>query len=293
MGMKILSKEISNALKELTLKNAMNREKSDPQKKGYLNLSKAGDVSFFKAPTGKYKIEILPYLITTDKHPRKGTPVDYLLDIWVHFGIGIMDDSFVCLKNTYRKPCSICEELDKLNLGEKEINESEINDLKPKRRCIYNIIDHGNVSKGRQLFDVSHFLFEKELLEEASSSSDEIICFADIEDGRTVSFRTIDDSFKGNTFQRYKSFKFLNRVFSKDQMEKFSSSAISLDEILVVPTYEEGKQSLLGTEYIKTGNKLEKICPYGYNFGKDCDTFDECESCKTWSICNTYINKES
>ena len=285
MRTEIFSKEISEALKALTLKNARNREKSSPQKKSYLDLSKCGDVSFFKAPTGKYKIEIIPYLVTTDKHPKKGTPVDYLVDIWVHYGIGLMGDSFICLKNTYRKPCPICEEIDKLISSSGDISESEIKALKARRKCIYNIVDHANIDKGCQLFEVSHFLFEKELLEEASSSSDNIVCFADLEEGKTISFRTIDDFYKGNVFQRYKSFKFLKRSFSKDQIGTLASTAFSLDDLLIIPTYEDCKQSLLG---IETSISDKNTCPFKFNFGKDCDTYDQCENCGKWESCNTY-----
>ena len=168
---------------------------------------------------------------------------DYLLDYYSHRGVGPGEKTVLCLKNTYGKPCPICEQASALRKGGKE---KEANALKPSRRVVYNIEDlkEPGVLK---VFETSHYLFEKELIEEARDDDEGgFIDFADEEEGMEIKFRASKVTKNGMEFTEFKSFSFEDR--DEPISEKLLDSAISFDELLTVPTYEEVEKILYGED---------------------------------------------
>jgi len=196
-----------------------------------LDLSSLEDVEFFKPEKGKHCIDIIPYEITTNNHmTRKPGELDYVLEYYTHYDVGARKGRVVCPAKTFGKPCPICEEMEELK--DQEADEDMIDALKPKRRVLYNVIDTKKPDKGIMLFDVSHYLFEAEILDEAGSG-DESIVFSDTEDGASISFR--DTGKKG--IGRFKGFAFEDREEPYD--DDIIDEAYSLDSLLVVLSYEE------------------------------------------------------
>lgn len=224
-------------LKQRTKKNYNERNNFGNQKQ-YFNLP--DDMEFFSTKKGVYTIDIIPYLVKTNKHPdlRIGD-ADYGLSIFVHRNIGVNKDSYVCLAKTYGNPCPICEEYERLR--NEDADEEELRAIKAKQRVLYNVLSH---SDGKlKIFEQSHFLFEKELLEDAiDDASDELITFADPDDGKSISFR--DTGVQG--IGRYKKFKFIDRNESID--DEILDQAVSLDELIIVYSYDELKQFLFRNE---------------------------------------------
>ena len=221
--------------------------------RGVLNFSEYDDISFFKPEKGNtYQIDVLPFIIETDKHPQGFEPgdQDYVLDYWAHFGVGPQSKSFLCLNKTYGKRCPICEIVDQL-WKEKDPDKDEIQSIKAKRRVLYNVIDLNSEDKGTQLFSVSHWLFEKELLDEAENS--EIDTFADLEEGKTISFRAVKGAFKDTV--AFKKFDFEDRDEEYD--EEIFDSVYPLDALLVVPTFDEVENAHLGIEDDEVENEDE------------------------------------
>ncbi len=231
------------AMKKRTQENAKNREGG--------NWSRALDfkgeeVKFFKPKKGKNKIDILPYTVKTKHHPQgvEAGFEDYVLDIFVHTKVGPKEGSYICPKRTFGKPCPICEEHDHLK-KEGETDDDELRDLAPKHRVFYNLIDLKNEDEGVQLWEVSHFLFEKELLEEAEASEEEFVAFADLEEGRTIQFRASEVSKGGYNFMEYKSFAFLDR----DEIdEDILDETYSLDEYMIIVSYDELHAAFIGED---------------------------------------------
>jgi hypothetical protein len=283
-------------------------------KTGVMNFRDVdGDVNFFSPVEGKNRINIIPYTIKTKNHPlvKRGEfdvgDKDYVMDIFVHRGIGTSEISVLCLKSTYGKPCPICEQS---TMFRKQGKETEANALRASRRVFYNVEDLKEPGK-LKIFETSHYLFEKELIDEARDDDEGgFIDFADDENGKEVKFRCSKVKKGGFEFNEFKSFSFEDRdeKISKDLLD----SAISFDEILNVPTYEEVQKILFGSddedsetedekvieswnvddsdesESEKTEEKTRKYdngCSYGHNFGKDCDNYDECENCSCWDKC--------
>ena len=265
-----------------------------------------GEVQFFQ-PAIKNKINIIPFEIKSKNHPlvKQGQmeigELDYCLDIWTHRNIGPSESTVICLKKTYGKACPICEEAEKLRKAGKE---KEANALKAKRRVFYNVEDVRRKPGILQIFEASHHLFEKELIDEARNDEDDensFIDFADPETGCAVCFRASLVKQGGFEFNEFKSFSFTERDEPID--EELLSSAISFDEHLNVLSYEQIQEILFGSDEEETDededdedeappkkkpvsrNNEKNICPHGYKFGKDADNHEECTDCEKWAKC--------
>lgn len=208
-----------------------------------------GEIKFFNPTEGKHRINIIPYVIKTKNHPlvKSGEAEigekDYVLDFFTHRNVGPGEKTVICLKNTFGKPCPICEQASALRKAGKE---KEANALKPSRRVVYNVEDlkEPGVLK---VFETSHYLFEKELIEEARDDDEGgFIDFADEEEGKEIKFRATKVKKGEMEFMEYKSFGFEDRdeALDSDLLE----SAISFDELLTVPTYEEVEKILYGED---------------------------------------------
>lgn len=226
------------------------KEGKGGSKKNVMDWGKVdGEVNFFKPIEGKNRINIIPYVIKTNNHPlvKRGEfeigDTDYVMDCWVHRSVGLSEASVICLKETYGKPCPICEQS---AMFAKEGKDKEAKDLKPKRRVFYNVQDLKDPEKIK-VFETSHNLFEKELIDEARDDEEGgFIDFADVEDGKEVKFRASETSFGKIKYMEFKSFGFEDR--DEPIPDELVESAISFDEIMNVPTYEEVEKILYGQE---------------------------------------------
>ena len=226
------------------------KESRGGSKNGVMDWRKVdGEVNFFKPVEGKNRINIIPYVIKSKNHPlvKRGEfeigDTDYVMDYWVHRSVGLSEANVICLKETYGKPCPICEQS---ALLAKEGKDKEAKDLKPKRRVIYNIQDLKEPDK-LKVFEASHNLFEKELIDEARDDEEGgFVDFADVEDGKEVKFRASETSFGKIKYMEFKSFGFEDR--DEPIPDELVESAISFDEIMNVPTYEEVEKILYGQE---------------------------------------------
>jgi len=253
-------KERREALRQRTISNAKNKESMGKGGKGILNLEDYSDLSYYKPKEGKNIIDIIPWIVQTDTHPD-GMEIgdeDYILKVWVHFGVGPMSSTYVCLERTFGKPCPICEEMKALK-DDENATDDQINKLKPKHRAFYNVIDLKAENKGIQLFHVSHWNFEKELADEAETAEEEIIVFSDLKEGRSVRFRANEVQRKGfKPYLEYKSFSFEDR---DEYEESIQEETIPLDKVLYIPTYDEVKAAFLNLSIDDINNKKEDTLP--------------------------------
>jgi len=254
MAIKMRSREErQKALRERIKNNAKNRNsKGGGVSKSILNLDDYSDISFYKPEEGRKSIDILPWIVQTNQHPQGIEPgeEDYILDIWVHYRVGVTNKTIVCPLRNYGNPCPICDEANTI----REDDNADTNilaTLYPKRRALYNIIDLNDEDKGVQIFDVSYKLFEKEMLEEAETRDGEIITFADIELGNSVKFRVAKASVvlpgqsKPIKFMEFKSFSFVDRdPYDEDILDK----VYPLDKMLTIHSYDEIKKIFHGIE---------------------------------------------
>jgi hypothetical protein len=200
-----------------------------------LNIQKD---KLFKPVAGKNKIDIIPYLASKnnpDKGNNPGDPV-YVLDYWAHRNIGLNHDNIICPAKNYHKPCPICEEIERMKDEGKDWDDYK--DLMPKRRVAYNFVDVMKNDKKILVFDVSHFFFEKELLDEALSQGEgDMIDFFSLDEGKTVVFRATEESLGGGKYFKFKSFSFEDRA--KAYPERFAKEAFCLDDLLNLLSYDQ------------------------------------------------------
>ena len=235
-----------------------------------------GDVTFFSVSEGKNRINIVPYTIKSKNHPlvKSGDmeigDTDYVMDVYVHRGVGASEGSVICLKETYGKPCPICEQMALLR---KQGKNDEAGDLKPSRRVFYNVENIKEPGK-LQVFETSHYLFEKELIDEARDDEEGgFIDFADPVKGKEIKFRA--NKVKKNKFEftEYKSFSFEDR--DEPVSDELLESAISFDEIMTVPTYEEVEKMFYGTDDDEDDDEEEKSVKKSKHRDEDDDEQEE------------------
>lgn len=212
-----------------------------------LDLSDYEDVNWFKAKKGKNEIDILPFEITTENDPGGASIGDdnYKLEIWKHNNVGPKETQVLCLQETFNKACPICEARKEMLDAGADWKDDEVKALGAKRRCIYNVIDLNDTDKHVQLFEQSHFKFEKELFGAAEYKNPDFICFADIEEGYTVTFRGSEETFNKNKFIEPKDFDFEPRDPYGQSIYK---DVYPLDAMLIVPTYEEVQSLFMGVD---------------------------------------------
>lgn len=254
--------------------------------------------NFYKADDGEHNILIIPYQIRTKNHPlvakRKAEmdEWDYVLIIDVHQNVGPEEIPIICPKKNFGKSCPLCEEGGDLE--------------KTSKRAIYNIINIDRPERGLHIFSTSNHLFQKELQEElkASSKGDELIHFADPEDSRSVSFRGSKESGGGMSYVRFKSFRFIKLDDDIEEMyekEKWEEKTISLDECMIILSYDEIRNILYGNDSEENTEQEDKEsrrenrrrekkqesnkCPYGHEYGNSIDQYNDCDKCDLWDEC--------
>lgn len=196
---------------------------------------------------GSSALDIVPFYIKTDKHPlvavgdmKIGQP-DFMLDIWVHRRVGVLGLDCVCLKMNYNKPCPICEYVsERIKAHGKE--DDQYRALKAKRRVVFNVMDAESDDEEIKIFEVSHYLFAKELLEKAQIEGQRkglgtYLDFADPFEGFSVVFRTNTEKFGEMDTVKFKDFSFEKRDYEiEDELMK---EAIAFDELIVYRGYDE------------------------------------------------------
>jgi len=256
----ISREEQKKAARERLQKNYDEKDSGNFSGQQILDFTKIGGYKknlFFKTKEGNNTIDIIPYIVTSENHPqklKKGIP-DYILDLWVHRRVGPSEGQYICLQKTFGKACPICEEREESRKNP-DVNEDEIKTMYPKRRCWYNVININLPEKEQkvQIFEESHFLFEKELLEEAGSSKNGFIPFFDIDEGKTIEFRAAEEKSKMGKFMKYKKISFVDRDAYTDEIYK---DAYPLDSMYHIPTYEEVRNAFYGVTSDTESNKEE------------------------------------
>ena len=299
--------------------------------KQVLNLATIGGYKkelFYKPKEGVNRIDIVPYRVKTDKHPqgieRGGT--DHILDLWVHRYVGPSKSTYVCLAKMFGKACPICEELDeelKDTTMSKEDRDS-LNKKRAKRRCWYNVIDLTVPEKDQkvQIFEESHYLFEKEIIAKAGASKDGFVAYWNIDFGKSVEFRVTKKGTSNGSYNEYRIDEFVKR---QPYDERILDESYSFDELYHVPTYEEVRSGFHGIDLdddeprneeprssaqsyrkeesepeesprrrrrewdddVKEEQQEDTQCPEGLRFGIDCDEKPACRRCpqEIWDKC--------
>lgn len=192
---------------------------------------------------GIYRIDILPYEV------GKGNPwcdegdLHYERSYWNHRDIGPNGDSYVCLAKTYDKKCPICEERVRM-AKDPDSDPDVVKDLKPKERQLFNVIDLAEKEKGVQLWDISYYLFGKQLESAIKMGDDgEYDLFADLEQGMTLKLNVEEKKMGTNSFSEVTAIEFKARKTPYD--DDILEQTHCLDELLKETPYDKLKATFL------------------------------------------------
>ena len=223
--------------------------------------------SYFKAPAGLgyysigdtkdgyQTVNFLPFRIGSQKHPEvaagraKVGDYDFVLDIFVHRGLGPGKKSFICPQKTYGKPCPVCQEVNRLyDAGQEDAARA----IRASRRAIYavQVVDEkGHGEDKVRVLEVSHFGFAKDLMTTAASllRGKGVIPFADLDGGKLVTWKCEEKTIgKNGKWQQATTFQF------DDRQEEIPDSLLeqvpSLDEGLVIPTPDQLEKAMYGED---------------------------------------------
>lgn len=119
------------------------------------------NMEVYKMKDGDHIWDILPSFAGVD-HPTmdEGSPV-YVLEFFMHRGIGATKEIVICPYETYGKECPICT-FQKSQFFHKKVYGM----LRPSRRVAYVIWDHSTRTeekKGPKVFECAHMYMEKHL----------------------------------------------------------------------------------------------------------------------------------
>jgi hypothetical protein len=250
-------------------------EEQGGQRKSALNFDKlkkdAGvdDIVFYKPKKTKGKernrVDILPWLISEEWYHTlrevKGVNSEVevgedegALIIPVHYDVGIGGDTVLCLSNAFGGKCCICDKMFDLMDKDKVKYEKQINKLRAKWRCFYNVFDHEDEEyEGIKIWDMSFHNFEKHVRRESRDSDEGSVPYASLDVGKIVSFKGVEDSMGKIKFIKAESIEFEDRddEYDEDVME----STFKLDTALIIPTPEAVKKMFYHEEAEEEGGE--------------------------------------
>jgi len=228
------------------------QKESAANSSGFVGVLKDG-IPVWKCGEGKHKIDILPFTVGK-KHPTLPSgSAAYKLDLFSHYGVGVNNDTYICMNKMFKKFCSICEHKSELQQSG-DADADQIKKLKPSHNTLYNIICYDTPEeerKGVQVWMVNNWFMESKLMAIAEDESGEPIQFPDPDDGKRITF-TRKGTGKANT--QYLGHKLVDRDYKIS--DKLLNSTFTLDEIIVIPKEEDVEQAFFGAK--REGNKVEK-----------------------------------
>jgi len=210
---------------------------------GYLNLPHGVPI-FSPKPGSRVLLDILPYEVTSAKHPDRDDESEIAIpgSYWyrrpfkIHRNVGPEKDVVIC-PTSFGKKCPICEYRTKLFREGAEKSETDV--LKTSKRVLYAIIPVGSKDYDEKIhiWDMSYYLFQ-DLLDDELNEDPDVAIFPDLEEGYTLKIRFDSDSFGGGKpFARASRIDFLERdtMYEEDILDKVPK----LDEILHELSYDE------------------------------------------------------
>ena len=195
---------------------------------------------------GNYNLDIIPYKVTKANVNPWAKEVGMLASertYFAHKNIGSDSDMYVCLNKTLKKPCPICEAIT-AERKKPDGDEELIKSLKIKERQLWNVIDKNEPEKGVQLWDISFYLFGKQLDDRVNNASEdrEYEYYADPVDGMTLVVGLEAKTYNGGPYVETTTIDFDKRgPVDKEILAK----ATNLDDCLIIKTYDELKAIFL------------------------------------------------
>ena len=239
---------------------------------GMSSLNLPDKISFFKPKkNGSHMLEFIPFQ-TTESHfeyPEAKQFVSkvgawwYERTFWIHRGIGVNNENFVCPAKTIGKPCPVCEDIIKLKDSSHPEDKKRAKNLKPKERQIFLVYDLEDTQKGIQLWELAHYNFGAQLDEylnkARSQDKDSFNRFYSPKHGLSVRISGKEEMLPGNdggppmANTIYSVYQFYDR--EEEVPIKLFKHGHNLDNMVKILSYKELNNQYLGK--IEEGEKTD------------------------------------
>lgn len=217
------------------------RQKSQSRSYGYLLVPKG--VEIYKEEEGRRLLDILPYLISDEKHRDRKDDREIAIpgSLWykkpfcIHRNIGSEGDAIIC-PTSFGLPCPICKHR---SMRRKEgAEQNELKALRKSERNLYCVVPLGSKKYEEEphIWDISQFGFQDELNAEIEEDP-EYGRFAELEDGLTLRCRFTKEMIGKNEFIKCSRIDFEKR--DQDYNEKILKKVPDLDKCLLLLSYKE------------------------------------------------------
>lgn len=239
--------EEKKAKREIRAVNARDRADKADQGFGPSALKIPKEFSLFRfTHAGKYRLRILPWVISERKiDHRFGDPgfMTYEYTYFNHQRVGSEEKSYVCLRETFKKPCPICEFITKLDRWGDD--KETYNALRAKQRQIFALYDLSDLDKGIQIFETSFFSgpgsfsLGQCIDNKVRASEEKYGTFFHPTDGKYLELSVKQGAFRGNAIY---SITNIEMVEGKDLPEDILDEVPALDEFPIETPYKELKR---------------------------------------------------
>jgi len=276
------------------------------------------ELKFWKCSADEHHIDILPYL-TAKQDP------DYWLDVYTHSKVGVNENTYVCMADSFSKPCPICKYINDIK-KDPNVSEEQAQAVwaaqHAVRRSIYNIICNDNnkeQDKGIQIFDVAWWNMEKHLGALCKRKDGGFNTPFALKNGSELFFTRSGSGPKNTNFYGH---RFEPRDYNYP--DEILTQTYPLDQLIVLPEYEELKEIFYSAldldptpakvvdmkpaetnrvfreaqsmnenagvrqpeeKHTHTSRAL-KECPAGGKFGIDIGNYPECKTCDIFDTCS-------
>jgi len=274
-------------------------------------------VEFWKPEYGEHLIDVIPFFSGENNPKAEEGRMCYVIDLWVHMS----GDNFVCQRMNFKLNDPPCDYIKKNRLPTEEWKK-----VAPKRRTIYLVWVHDTPEeedKGLQIWEVAHWFFEKNVDAIAKNPKGGApVIFSDPDTGKSIAFEIVksgtykDASGTDRDSQDWVGYRFIDR--DEKIPDEILEKSFPLDDVIDMhPDLDKWKTSFDGggsDEEEEEEEKEEKKpaseepkdkkpeeptgedeCPFGGEFGVDCDKYENCDNCDNYDDCsdeNEKLEKE-
>jgi hypothetical protein len=228
----------------------------------FKNVYTVDDVPLWQVTANAHELAVIPYYVNCDENSiwrrnsdlndpfsddefKDNATFDYKLSILVHSNIGINQDSVVCLR-TVRERCPVCEEHDRIEREEPE-NEERLSSLRPRKKCLYNIVVFDNDAerdKGIQVWEAPHASIEDVLAELAKrqnrrSGEIEYKDYTVPDQGFNVCFERVGTGLSTEYRQVAIEERLKDQEFTDKELNALYDMAYNFEDVVELKTFEE------------------------------------------------------
>ena len=235
---------LSKRQREMLREKRTDRNKEWAEKSGSFDnkcVKLPKDKHFFSlSKPGLYRLDIIPYFVGKGNPDADEGHLHYLRVYWRHNGLGADGkQSYCCMRKTFRKPCYVCDYLDKHG---STMDEKLRKALKPKERFLWNVIDLDDKGKGVQVFDNAPYKGLGDAIKTLIQSNPKFADFDSVTDGFTIRLVVKEVSIGEGKMKEITRADGEER--NKQYPEEIVEEAVCLDDCLLPASYEELRRAM-------------------------------------------------